>query len=344
MDHFAKYKSSGPALLIFDGVLCHLDANIIEAVDAHEVTLFCLPSNTTHELQSMDKKLFRAYESYWDEEMMLLWTQQACGQGDSIEEISADWIIRKGKFGKIFSRAWMKAATLSNVMCGFKATGIYHFDTSAIKDEAFAVSELTQRPDPTGEENYTLKDKSIESDINEQNKEPKKTSKVSGSSLSDSEFSTHDSLSDSFDVSDRETESLVNDPSEKSFSAMLRTPDASRNTNKKLHRKAINYQAQKVIACLFENDGEAKAENKLTKYKEATRKTQNRNIKSKVIVLGNDKNKRKRTEELLPSSSDINLKNKKNNEMHILLGFEECEGVTKQDKIPYFQCTSCLDL
>ncbi|KAK9685135.1 hypothetical protein QE152_g38275 [Popillia japonica] len=154
---------------------------------------------------------------------------------------------------------------------------------------------------------------------------------------------------------------------------MLRTPDASRNTNKKLHRKAINYQAQKVIACLFENDGEAKAENKLTKYKEATRKTQNRNIKSKVIVLGNDKNKRKRTEELLPSrrktqnrnikskvivlgndknkrkrteellpsSSDINLKNKKNNESWY---GQECEGVTKQDKIPYFQCTSCLDL
>ncbi|KAK9675100.1 hypothetical protein QE152_g40635 [Popillia japonica] len=93
----------------------------------------------------MDKSVFRAYESYWDEEVMLLWTQQACGQGDSIEEIYADRVIRKSKFGKIFSRAWTKAATPSNVMSGFKATGIYPFDPSAIKDEAFAPSELTQR-------------------------------------------------------------------------------------------------------------------------------------------------------------------------------------------------------
>ncbi|KAK9696824.1 DDE superfamily endonuclease [Popillia japonica] len=168
-DHFAKYKSPGPALLIFDGVLCYLDANTIKTADAHEVRLFCLPSNTTHELQLMDKSVFRAYESYWDEEVILLWTQHACGQGDSMEEIIADRVIRKSKFGKIFSWAWMKAATSSNVMSGFKAIGMCPFDPSAIKDEAFAPSELTQRPDPTGEKNYTLKEKSIESDINEQN-------------------------------------------------------------------------------------------------------------------------------------------------------------------------------
>ncbi|KAK9696825.1 hypothetical protein QE152_g31349 [Popillia japonica] len=134
--------------------------------------------------------------------------------------------------------------------------------------------------------------------------------------LSDSKFSTHDSLSDNFDVSDSETESLVNDPFEKSFSTMLRTVDAFRNTNKEPRRKAVNYQAQKVVACLCENDGKAKAENKLIKYKEATRKTQNRNIKSKVIDLVNDKNKRKRTEPQL-STSGINLKNNERWDCHL---------------------------
>lgn len=154
LDHFAKYKAKGPALLIFDGVSSHLDANIVEAAEAHEVTLFCLPSNTTHELQPMDKSVFKAYEVYWDDEVMLLWTQQARSTGVDIEEISADRVIRKSKFGKVFSRAWEKAATPSNVVSGFRATGIYPFDPSAIKDEAFAPSDLTHRPERRETENH----------------------------------------------------------------------------------------------------------------------------------------------------------------------------------------------
>ena len=141
-----KRQALGPALLIFDGVSSHLDANIAAAGDAHEVTLFCLPSNTTHELQPMDKSVFRAYETYWDDEVLLLWTQQARNSAEASDEIGADRVIRKSKFGKIFSRAWAKAATPSNVIAGFKATGIYPFDPSTIKDEAFAPSEITERP------------------------------------------------------------------------------------------------------------------------------------------------------------------------------------------------------
>ena len=38
-------------LLIFDGTSSHLHPGILDAATASNVALFCLPSNTTHELQ-----------------------------------------------------------------------------------------------------------------------------------------------------------------------------------------------------------------------------------------------------------------------------------------------------
>ncbi|XP_072377013.1 uncharacterized protein [Diabrotica undecimpunctata] len=58
--YFAKYMDTGPTLLIFDGAKSHLDISIVEAVENYGVTLFCLPSNTTHELQPMDKAVFKS--------------------------------------------------------------------------------------------------------------------------------------------------------------------------------------------------------------------------------------------------------------------------------------------
>lgn len=73
LTQFSKYKTPGPALLILDGVLSHLDANIVVEADKHEITLFCLPSNTTNELQLLEKSLFKAFESYWNDDVMLFW-------------------------------------------------------------------------------------------------------------------------------------------------------------------------------------------------------------------------------------------------------------------------------
>ena len=73
----------------------------------------------------MDKSVFRAYETYWDDEVLLLLTQQARNSAEASDEIGADRVIRKSKFGKIFLRAWAKAPTPSSIIAGFKATGIY---------------------------------------------------------------------------------------------------------------------------------------------------------------------------------------------------------------------------
>jgi len=69
LTHFSHYKVAGSRLLVFDRVTLHLDHSIVEAAD-HNITLLCLPSQTTHEMQPMDKSVFRPFEHYLDEHVL----------------------------------------------------------------------------------------------------------------------------------------------------------------------------------------------------------------------------------------------------------------------------------
>ncbi|KAF2884779.1 hypothetical protein ILUMI_21386 [Ignelater luminosus] len=62
LDRSAKFMPRGNVLFIFNSASSHFDA-----ADSHGVTLFCLPSNIIHELQPMDKTVFKAFEIYWNE-------------------------------------------------------------------------------------------------------------------------------------------------------------------------------------------------------------------------------------------------------------------------------------
>ena len=56
---------------------------------ASNVALFCLPSNTTHKLQPMDKSVFRSFKHYWDVEVLKYWRTHS------------DRVITKARFGSI---------------------------------------------------------------------------------------------------------------------------------------------------------------------------------------------------------------------------------------------------
>ncbi|KAJ2949421.1 hypothetical protein O0L34_g15337 [Tuta absoluta] len=153
--HLAKYKLPGPCVVIFDGAKCHLDYSIVEAADKFDIKLLCLPSNTTHELQPMDKSVFRSFEYFWDEEVLKYWGHHE------------DRRITKQRFGVIFSKVWDKAMTPANIKAGFEATGIYPFDPTRIPDEAYAPSLPTHVPIPEGSvNNATQESWDDEDDIN----------------------------------------------------------------------------------------------------------------------------------------------------------------------------------
>ena len=135
LPHFNRYKVSGSCLLVFDGMTSHLDHSTVEAADYHDITLFCLLSQTTHELQPMDKSVFGQFEHYWAEQVLLFYSH------------STDHKLTKQIFGKIFTEAWDEAATPANIKAGICATGIYPFNPSIIPDRAFAPSLVTPNED-----------------------------------------------------------------------------------------------------------------------------------------------------------------------------------------------------
>nr|XP_023026974.1 uncharacterized protein LOC111514962 [Leptinotarsa decemlineata] len=117
--HFAKYKPEGRVLLIFDGASSHLDAGIVVAAESHEIS-------------PLDKAVFKAFESYWDDEVIIYWTNKP------------ERTINEFSFGLIFSKVWPKAIAPSNVISGFRATGIYPYNPNIIPDIAFTPPEITE--------------------------------------------------------------------------------------------------------------------------------------------------------------------------------------------------------
>lgn len=134
LEHFAKFKPAGETLLVMDGAKPHLDISIVDKAEEHSITLFCLPSNTTHELQPLDKAVFRPFEHYWDAELLYWWDR---------DPEDPDRKLTKDTFSEVFTPVWSKSMTLSNITSSFRATGIYPFDSKVIPEEAFAPSTVT---------------------------------------------------------------------------------------------------------------------------------------------------------------------------------------------------------
>lgn len=53
-------------------------------LENHGTTLFCVPSNTTHELQPADKTVFRSFKYFWHPEVLKFSTTQP---GEALFEV-----------------------------------------------------------------------------------------------------------------------------------------------------------------------------------------------------------------------------------------------------------------
>jgi hypothetical protein len=144
---FSRYKVAGSCLLVFDGATSDLDHSIVEAADRHGYT-FCLPNQTTHELQRMNKSVFGPLEHYWDNQFLLF-----CSH-------NTDRTLAKQRFGEIFTETWDKADTPANIKAGFRATGIYPFNPLIIRDEAIAPSLVTHNEDAQASKTVSVRDAS----------------------------------------------------------------------------------------------------------------------------------------------------------------------------------------
>nr|CAI5838934.1 unnamed protein product [Callosobruchus analis] len=340
MDHFSKFKPQGKVLLIFDGASAHLDYRIVDVAEKNDVVLFCLPSNTTHELQP--KAVFSPFESYWNDEVLPYWTN------------NPNHTINKSSFGLIFSKVWPKAASPSNIVSGFRATGIYSYDPNIIPDSAYKPSELSERwiaipenrgnldsPEYRGDTETETPASSCPPGTQSKRKPKKNTSPLATKTINMQTPSppqpgpsrtrkrrrlpVYSSSSDSDDDDDYSLRNTSSSEGEEisfneSFREILPTPVIE---EKKVipRKKSLSYRAQKVTKALFAEQVKKK----------------NETGKSKKII----KNKKVVEAWYCHLCDEDQVRDMRVCSMCSRYVHEECVGLTKMDREPTFICPSC---
>ena len=85
-----------------------------------QVVLFVLPPNTTHLTQPLDKGCFGPLKMKWAE-VCHKYTTSNPGK-----------VVNRFVFSKLLNEAWTQSMTSSNIMAGFKTTGVYPPDRTTI--------------------------------------------------------------------------------------------------------------------------------------------------------------------------------------------------------------------
>ena len=139
--HFLLYTPpSRPLLLLMDCHSSHYCPEVIRAAAANKVILFVLPPNTTHLTQPLDKGPFSALK---------VACRQKCH--DFLCQNPGKTISRYD-FSKLFSSAWFSAMTMTNIIGGFKVTGICPFNREVFQlpGERFSSFEQQTLEEQTG--------------------------------------------------------------------------------------------------------------------------------------------------------------------------------------------------
>lgn len=116
-NHFLVYvPPSRPILLLMDGHSSHFSPVFVNKAAEEQIIVFCLPPNSTHKTQPLDKGVFGPLKRIWREEC------------HSYLLNNPGKVITRFQFSTLFGRAWMRAMTPHNIVSGFRTTGVYPTD------------------------------------------------------------------------------------------------------------------------------------------------------------------------------------------------------------------------
>ncbi len=124
---------SRPILLIQDGHGSHVSIELIEIARENNVSLLCLPSHTSHILQPLDVGVFKSFKSGFS---------KVCG--DYMKHYPGR-VITVDLLASMVGLAYPISFTPVNILSGFRKTGIYPFNPSAIDDRQMAPSNAVSK-------------------------------------------------------------------------------------------------------------------------------------------------------------------------------------------------------
>ena len=123
-------------LLIMDNAECHMNIHVVEYAIAHGIVIVTLPPHTTDKLQPLDVSVFGPFKAFLR------------GILNDFAIMHPNQHITVHQLPQFACAAWTKASTPSNILNGFRATGIWPIDRNIFPDDRFVGAQETERPAP----------------------------------------------------------------------------------------------------------------------------------------------------------------------------------------------------
>jgi hypothetical protein len=116
-------------LVILDGHRTHtFNLAFLETMRINKIEVLCLPPHCSHFLQPSDLNPFGCFKMHWNRELRHFNVRQ-CGKKMS-----------KPQFFIVFPRAWRLGMTEDNIKEGFRSSGLWPLDFTAIHPDHFKVA------------------------------------------------------------------------------------------------------------------------------------------------------------------------------------------------------------
>ena len=119
---------SGHVILFVDGHHSHISIKLVQLAREKNVELICLPPHTTHILQPLDVGVYGPFKQEW---RRILKDYKTSTRAASVS---------KQVFPSLNRKLWDKAIKPQHCISGFRQSGIYPFNTSAIPSFKFSPS------------------------------------------------------------------------------------------------------------------------------------------------------------------------------------------------------------
>ena len=149
MEHFVKHSNASidnQALLIMDNHESHLSIDAIEYAKQHGVTLLTIHPHCSHKLQPLDVSVYGLFKSYYSSALNAQ-LEQKPGVPLTIYDISG-----------LVKIAHEKAMTPTNIIAGFKKTGIFPLDEHIFDKCDFLLSLVTDQSNNASASNIDLEE------------------------------------------------------------------------------------------------------------------------------------------------------------------------------------------
>ena len=125
-----------PSLLILDGAGTHVSGDGWQYAMEQQIGIVFLPANLTHIMQVSDVTVFGPFKNAY---------RKACEEWRQINKRDMD----KFDIAGVTGAAWEKAMTEHNVISGFRKTGQWPFNPSAVLDQVLSHHSLLPRSSPS---------------------------------------------------------------------------------------------------------------------------------------------------------------------------------------------------